>query len=169
MPDICDLILDDHEVFRRRFAELDELRGSGAGADQVAAVWSPLAELLDVHASAEEAIFYPTLLEVGVHADDETTDAIGDHNEIRDAAHAARRAAPGSDAWWQHVDDARKRNSQHMAEEERGALADLRANAPRDLRQELGNRWVAYHDAHAGGRGIEARDKEPHRYVESHR
>jgi hypothetical protein len=26
MPNICDLILDDHETFRRRFAELDEHR-----------------------------------------------------------------------------------------------------------------------------------------------
>ena len=77
--DITDLILDEHGDFRRRFVELWDLRHSGdPGA--VAVVWQPLADLLEVHASAEEEIFYPVLLQRGSdEAPEETNDAIGDH------------------------------------------------------------------------------------------
>ena len=46
---------------------------------------------LELHAAAEEEVFYPALLQVGLAAhrpagvEDETLDAIKDHNEIRDA------------------------------------------------------------------------------------
>ena len=59
MPDVIRLILDDHESFRARFAELEQLRDDPTAA---AAVWAPLAADLEVHASAEEQFFYPQLL-----------------------------------------------------------------------------------------------------------
>ncbi len=124
MPDICDLILDDHEIFRRRFAELDE--NQAAESDVLAGVWEPLGELLDRHAAAEEAVFYPRLLHRGEHAEKETDDAISDHNKIRDAVRDARGGEAGSPVWWEAVKRARRENSDHMAEEERGALADFR-------------------------------------------
>ena len=165
MPDICDLILDHHELSRRRFAELDELRS--AGADALARVWGPLADFLDLHAAAEEAVFYPELLKVGKHADDETDDAIGDHNEIRDAVASSRRLDVGSDDWWKAVQEARKQNGDHLAEEERGALADFRANTSRELRSALGADFERFCTEHAGLRGIEPTDKDPDAYIEA--
>lgn len=47
MPDICDLILDDHARFRRRFAEMDELRASGKDRAHLERGWEPPAELLE--------------------------------------------------------------------------------------------------------------------------
>lgn len=38
--------------------------------DQLHAIWEPLAALLEVHAAAEEAIFYPQLLRRGEDAED---------------------------------------------------------------------------------------------------
>ena len=46
--------------FGRRFVERWALRAPG-DTDALAAAWQPLANLLEVHASAEEGIFYPVL------------------------------------------------------------------------------------------------------------
>ena len=55
--DITALIMDDHEWFRRQFARLDD----ASDAQQLEAIWSPLATRLETHAQAEETIFYPAL------------------------------------------------------------------------------------------------------------
>jgi len=91
------------------------------------------ATLLEVHAAAEEAVFYPHLLKLGTGAGgkgsaaSEVRDGIKDHNEIRDAAADVDRQHVGSDVWWQAVIKARAVNSDHMAEED---LADFRRTAP---------------------------------------
>ena len=64
--DITQLILDDHHEQRRRFAMLEQLDPGDTAA--LAAVWSRLAVFLEVHAAAEEQIFYPELLAAGLAA-----------------------------------------------------------------------------------------------------
>lgn len=146
MPDICDLILDQHTEFRQRFADLDGMRD--AAPQELAAAWQPLADLLEVHAEAEERLFYPRLIEHGVDPMEETEDAITDHNSITDAVERAAGLDAGSDEWWEAVDRAREANSSHTAEEERGALKDFRVNAPTEVREEIGAAWLAYHRDH---------------------
>ena len=94
-PDIVRLILSDHETFRE------------------------LAAHLEVHASAEEAHFYPALLKKVDDSEDETRDAIHDHDEIREGIRRAAAAEAGSDEWWAGIQDAREANDEHLAEEER--------------------------------------------------
>ena len=163
-PDICQLILEQHAEFRRRFAELDDLRE--ADAETLAGVWEPLADLLEAHAEAEEELFYPRLLELGDEPVEETEDAITDHNDITEAVKRTRELEAGSDEWWEAVDDARAENSEHTAEEERDALADFRRNAPDELRQEIGTAWLAWHGQHADGYDREEKDLVD--YVEEH-
>jgi Hemerythrin HHE cation binding domain len=87
--DITELILDDHREQRRLFAILEQIDRADTGV--LSAIWDRLASFLELHAAAEEAIFYPVLLQVGLAAhraagvEGETLDAIKDHNEIRDA------------------------------------------------------------------------------------
>src|SRR3712207_5155961 len=101
VPDICDLILDDHEVFRRRFAELDDERRSDPAV--VSALWDVLAEHLERHAAAEEEVFYPAVLDRISDGEHEAHHAIRDHNKIRDALRQVASATPGSDEWWAGV------------------------------------------------------------------
>lgn len=162
MPDICDLILDDHETFRRRFAEMDEER---ADTEALGRLWPSLATLLDLHAEAEEEVFYPQLLKKGEDGEEETTDAIEDHNKIRDAVSEAGKAKVGSEPWWKAVEEARVQNSKHMGEEERGALADFRSNADKELRNKIGSEFVSFKERHAGGRRLEVTDKDPEDYI----
>ncbi len=53
--DITQLILDDHHEQRRLFAMLQDI--GREDADALAAVWTRLGALLDVHAAAEERLF----------------------------------------------------------------------------------------------------------------
>jgi hypothetical protein len=166
--DITDVILWQHAEQRRQFAYLDELRDQPAAV--LGAVWDRLAALLEVHAAAEELYFYPHVLEVGTgwadapDAEEETEDAIKDHNEIRDAVRAAGDHEPGSDAWWKAVTDARIANDDHMAEEERQDLADFRIHADLDLRHSIAVEFLAYEAQHPGG--VDRPDQDPDEYVE---
>lgn len=166
--DITQLILNDHETFRREFARLDELRASKAGQSELARLWQPLADLLDVHAEAEEEIFYPSLLRSDAdEAREETLDAIGDHNDIRDGVEEAKAHPVGSDPWWEAVNRAREANDEHMGEEEGEGLADFRLNSSTELRRTLGRRFRRFESDHAGTRGIEITNKDPEQYVDT--
>lgn len=165
VDDITALILDDHAAFRRGFARLDDARDE----QEMLAVWDALALHLDIHAEAEEAILYPHLVRHGDDGEDETADAIGDHNKIRDAIAEAKLHPVGSAQWWTAVGTARRENSEHLAEEEDGALPDFRRHASFELRAELGQRWLTFYGEHKNGRNLPFRDKDPQRYVHDHR
>jgi Hemerythrin HHE cation binding domain len=165
--DITQLILDDHHEQRRLFAILEQIDRSDIGA--LAAVWGRLAAFLEVHAAAEEALFYPALLRVGIAArrkagvEDETLDAIHDHNEIRDAVAEVARHSVGSDGWYTAVAGANLANGDHMAEEEREGLTDFRRLAGLRQRHELAVAFAVYEARHVTG--VEPVDKDPEAYV----
>jgi len=166
MDDITALILDDHAAFRRAFARLDDARGE----EQLTAVWESLALHLEIHAEAEERILYPHLLKRGdaETAEEETDDAIRDHNKIRDAIQAAARSKVGSDGWWKAVWEARTENSEHLAEEEDEVLPDFRKHAGMELRASLGAQWLTFYGEHPSGKGLTFRDKDPAQYIREH-
>jgi hypothetical protein len=165
--DITQLILDDHAEQRRLFAILEQIdRGNTA---VLSAVWDRLGAFLELHAAAEEEIFYPELLQVGIAAhrregvEDETLDAIKDHNEIRDAVAEVAKHAVGTDEWFQAVAGANEANSDHMGEEEREGLTDFRRLASLQRRHELAVRFADYEARNFAG--VEPVDKDPETYV----
>jgi Hemerythrin HHE cation binding domain len=167
MPDVTRLILTDHETLRRHFADLDDAQASGE-VSAIEAAWKPLADLLDLHAESEEVVFYPKLLEVGDRAEDETEDAIDDHNKIRDAVRDASQREVATDDWWEAVRRARTENSKHIAEEEREALSDFRLHADVAFRDELGRRWLEFRAARERPSEVDARDKDADEYIAEH-
>ena len=168
--DITHLILDDHHQQRRLFAILEQI--DPGDVPHLAAVWKRLPTFLEVHAETEEKIFYPALLRVGRKAgdkdgvDEETIDAIKDHNEIRDAGAAVAGKAVGSDEWIKAVAAANKANSEHMGEEEREGLTDFRRQASLELRHDLAIAFAAYETAHVTG--VKPVDKDPKAWVRDH-
>jgi hypothetical protein len=165
--DITQLILDDHHEQRRLFAILEQI--DDKDAESLGVVWGRLAAFLEVHAEAEEQVFYPMLLKLGAgvggkpSAAAETTDAIKDHNEIRDAVAEVAKHRAGSAPWRKAVADANEANGDHMAEEEREGLTDFRRHAALKLRHELAVRFVAFEARHV--LGVPAVDKNPKSYV----
>lgn len=168
--DITQLILDDHHEQRRLFAILEQVASGDTGT--LGAVWARLSAFLEVHAAAEEEIFYPQLLRVGLSAggaaaaagaEAETLDAIGDHNDIRDAIAAVTGHQAGSSGWYAAVAAVNRANGDHMAEEEREGLTDFRRRAGLQLRHELAVAFAAFEATHFAG--IPAVDKDPQDYV----
>jgi Hemerythrin HHE cation binding domain len=162
-PDIVRLILTDHETFRAWFAQLEDLRGQPQAA---AVLWGELAAHLEVHASAEEAHFYPALLQKVDDSEDETKDAVHDHDEIRQGIRRAAAAEAGSDEWWAGIQDAREANDEHLAEEERDDLPDFLRAASVEERQSLGARFVRFAEEHPWASGLDYADKDPEKFVE---
>ena len=170
--DITQLILDDHAEQRRLFSILEQM-----GTEDVEAltkVWERLAAFLDVHAEAEERFFYPELLKLGEGANDaedgtvegETTDAIEDHNKLRDAVKAVENQKVGSPGWFEAVGQANVVNSKHMGEEERQGLTDFRLNADLGMRHDLAVKFAAFEAEHITG--VKPVNKDPDAYVEKH-
>ena len=161
--DITQLILDDHHEQRRLFAILEQIDRTDTGV--LSAVWGRLASFLELHAAAEEEIFYPALLQVGLAAqraagvEGETLDAIRDHNEIRDAVAEVARHQVGTDEWYAAVAAANLANSDHMAEEEREGLTDFRRLASLQRRHELAVAFAAFEARHFAG--VTAADRDP--------
>ncbi|MEU4412905.1 hemerythrin domain-containing protein [Nocardia salmonicida] len=165
--DITELILDDHREQRRLFAILEQINRTDTGA--LSAIWDRLAAFLELHAQAEEEIFYPALLKTGIAAkrtsavEDETLDAIHDHNDIRDAVADVARHGVGTDDWYAAVAAANLANSDHMAEEEREGLTDFRRLAGLSQRHQLAVTFAAYEARNYAG--VRAVDKDPDSYV----
>jgi hemerythrin superfamily protein len=168
--DITQLILDDHAEQRRLFAQIDDIDRSDKAA--LAAIWGRLKALLDSHAEAEERFLYPRLMEIGTGGGDapskeeETEDAIEDHNEIRDTGEAVGKHPVGSNAWFEAVNACNKANSDHLAEEERQGLTDFRRHASFEERHALGVRFAQFQAEHR--LGVTPVDKDPDQWVKDH-
>ena len=167
--DITELILSDHHEQRRMFAVLDDVDPSDAAT--LGVLWTRLSTMLEVHAQAEEELFYPELLALGKrrHEDtevDETKDAIADHNDIRGGITEAAKHPVGSSDWWKGVEAAREANDDHMGEEEHEGLADFRRHVDLGTRHRIGVAFAAYEAANVDGVPIE--DKDPEEYVRDH-
>ena len=156
--EITALVLSEHEVFRREFAALED-------ADDLAAAWEALAARLEVHAVAEEELFYPRLAQETSATAEDGEAAVHDHNEIRHAAAAVSEHAVGDDTWWAAVRAAQEGNADHMAEEERDVQPPFKAGLGEDEREELGMRWLQFHDEHDGARGLSGEDADPEAVV----
>ncbi len=167
--DIVDCILADHDRQRRWFSALDEARDD---TDSLGKIWHRLKNHLEAHAAAEERFFYPRLLECGSgaldsdSAEETTEDAIGDHNDIAEAAEEADKHEVGSAKWWDCVDQCNRNNSVHLSEEERQGLTDFRRRVPAEERRKLGIRYLAFEAEHSGS--YERAEKDPDEYIEEH-
>jgi hypothetical protein len=162
--DIDVLVLSEHETFRRSFTEIEQL----TEADQLRERWSELSDQLEVHASAEEAIFYPELLQDVDDVEGETEHAVHDHNEIREACRAVDEHEVGSDPWWEAFRSAREVTADHLDEEERDMLPPFREGVAAEKRSELGMAWLEFHETHDRAKGLSGEEKDPEAYVAEH-
>lgn len=162
--DITQLILDDHHEQRRLFSILEQIDPGDVRA--LAAIWARLSAFLEIHAEAEERIFYPALLKVGEDAEHETEHAIRDHNKLRDAVAAVAKHKVGSAGWYEALAAANKENGDHMAEEEREGLTDFRRTADLATRHKLAVAFAAFEAMNF--EGVRPVQKDPKAYVAAH-
>jgi hypothetical protein len=166
--DITEVILKDHQEQRYLFSVLEQI--DRASTEQLAAIWQRLSHLLEVHARAEELFFYPSLLRHGQgeggmpDARSETTDAIHDHNEIRDAIAKVTVHQVGGADWFDAISEVNKANSDHMGEEARQGLADARRTLTLPARDALAIKFIVFEAKNING--VVPHDIDPETYVE---
>lgn len=161
--EITALVLSEHEGFRRDFAGLEEAEIGDLGA-----AWNDLAARLEVHAVAEETLFYPVLAHTRDDGAAEGVHAVYDHNEIRHAVAAVCTHEVGSDTWWEAVRATQQVNADHMAEEEREFIPSFKegtSDLQDEAREELGMRWLQFHDEHEHAQGLSGQDADPEAVV----
>ncbi len=165
--DITQLILDDHHEQRRRFAILEQIDSSAVRT--LSDIWVRLSVFLEVHAAAEEEIFYPELVRLALvpnpvsAAEAETIDAIHDHNEIRDAIAVVAGHPVGGPGWRDAVAAVNRANGDHMAEEEREGLTDFRRRVRLEARHDLAVAFAAFEARNFAG--VRPVDRDPEDYV----
>jgi nitrite reductase/ring-hydroxylating ferredoxin subunit len=160
--DITVLIEREHDSFRRQFDALDGL----SDASELQQAWAALAGLLEIHASGEELVLYPSLVRADEQTAQEAEHAVRDHNEIRHSVQAVQQHAVGSQGWWRAVRAAQEVNEDHLQEEERDVLPTFRDNVDRARREQLGQQWLAFHRDHEQAQGLTGRDTDPHSVTE---
>ena len=143
---VTDLIRLEHIWFRSQFAALEGARDDPA---TLTSLWATLSARLEVHAAAEETLFYPRLLKDDADAVEDTKDAIRDHNEIRDAIRDADGHPAGDDAWWKAVNATEHANTEHMDEEEKGPLIEFDDAASSGEQEELASAFSGFETEHA--------------------
>jgi len=147
MADITELILADHRRIRRLMEGLGDSARYGGGQDEACSltlVWRRLAGVLDIHAEAEQEIWYPALFGHSHEKDAQVREAIADHDDIREAAREAALHPVASAAWSRAVIALLRLTTDHIAREERGPLAVFARRAAPELRNELGRQWAAF-------------------------
>jgi hemerythrin superfamily protein len=111
---VTDLIADDHRNFQRLFFELEEARPPARE------MLERLVEALDVHAQAEEAVFYPAVREVSRRIDD----AEAGHEHMRALIEKTLAASPGSRDFAEALLQLKQTVVNHAMEEEGGVFMD---------------------------------------------
>lgn len=158
--EITALVMSEHDAFRRAFTGLDD-------AEDLSAAWQELVARLEVHAVAEERLFYPVLADEADTGVEDGKTAVREHNDIRHAVAAVEEQDLGSDPWWDAVGRAQQVNGDHMAEEEREFIPEFKASVDAARRDELGMEWLRIHDEHEHARGLSAEDADPQAVVDT--
>lgn len=158
--DITALVYSEHEAFRRAFADLEQAAEPGTA-------WQELADRLEVHAAAEEEVFYPLLATVADDGVEEGKSAVREHNDIRHSVDAVMDEDPQSPAWRDAVRCAQEVNAEHMAQEEREFIPDFKDNVDESHRDDLGMKWLKFHDDHERAKGLSGDDADPQAVVDA--
>ena len=111
---VTDLIAQDHRNFERLFAELEE------APPPAREILERLVQELDVHAQAEEAVFYPAVRQASRRIDD----AEAGHEHMRALIAATTAAVPGSRDFADAVLQLKEAVLNHAMEEESGVFMD---------------------------------------------
>lgn len=135
----------DHRRIRRLCASLDDAMrrlGDSGPAWMPGHVWQRLADLLQVHARAEEEICYLPMFACSPPATWRA--AIDDHDDIREVISEASLHRAGSASWWRVVHAVIAASITHLDREERGILAHCLPGLTMSRRRELGRQWLSF-------------------------
>jgi hemerythrin superfamily protein len=143
---ITDLIAQDHRTVRALFLELEPSEPSGRRS-----LLERIVTELEVHAQAEEQVFYPAVRAVSRRVDD----AEAGHMHVRALVDAAKRLDPASPEFVAGVRQLERAVLNHAAEEEGGMFLEAYRLGAAEL-ERLGGQMMELEEALKRARGQRA-------------
>ena len=121
--DALSLLTADHNRARGLFARFQSAEESGDTAQMTELASTILVEL-EVHATIEEEIFYPTVSEASEEIHDLVTEGIEEHNVVKQLGEEVKAISPEDETWAAKM-KVMIENVEHHAEEEESELWPL--------------------------------------------
>jgi hemerythrin superfamily protein len=142
MPDVVDLIIQDHRELQRLF---ETLRND---PDQRSALAPVMSTLLFAHSRAEESEVYPEASSAGGEEDVEHSQK--EHLEADQLAERLTSLDPESEEFGEVLEKLVKAVTHHLEEEEETVLPHMRERMDAAQLQTLGERFLAARAEHLG-------------------
>jgi hemerythrin-like domain-containing protein len=162
--DIIKIILHEHEEFKSEFKELENMKDK----QELNERWRKLADYLELHASAEEALFYPRAIKKVKDSKEDTKHAVKDHNEIRQTTKAVGKEEFDSKEWWKAFSEWKDATIEHLEEEEEDVIPPFEKEVSEEDRNMIGEEWRQFYSKHHHAKGLSGAEKDPEAYVEKH-
>ena len=137
MTDIIDLVLQDHRAVEKLFVELQ----AATGASDQSKLFVQIRDSLEGHASAEEKVLYPRVRKDIAEGNDESKDAIEEHDQIRESLKEVEEHEAGTELFMLAVAQLVATTKHHVGVEEAELLPDFRNNSEESEREALGLRF----------------------------
>lgn len=147
------LIAADRRHILRLFRALDDVARADEPAlarSRLSQVWARLADLLELHASAEEEICHPVLFGSGERVTAMLDAATADHDDIREVMREVALLDVGSVQWWRAVTAAERACTSHFFREEGGLLEEVCRCLEPGADSVLARQWAAFVAARRG-------------------
>ncbi|MGC4111122.1 MAG: hemerythrin domain-containing protein [Nocardioides sp.] len=142
MPDVVDLIIQDHRELQRMF---EVLKNEPSKRSALAPVMSTL---LFAHSRAEESEVYPAARDSG--GDEDVEHSQKEHLEADQLAEKVAGLDPESDEFGAALEELVHAVTHHLEEEEETVLPHMRERMDADQLQSLGERFLAARAEHLG-------------------
>lgn len=118
--DALSLLTADHNRVRGLFTRFQSAEESGETA-QMAELAATILEELEVHATIEEEIFYPTVSEASEEIHEVVVEGVEEHNVVKQLAEEVKTLSPEDETWAAKL-KVMIENVEHHAEEEESEL-----------------------------------------------
>lgn len=136
--DALELLKEDHEKVAGLFEQI-ETDEDGANQEQL---FAQIKQELDVHANAEEKVFYPRLKEIA-EMRDITFEAIEEHQEIKNLLAELETMSADDDDWEDTISELRDTVEHHVEEEEGEMFPQVREILSQEEINQLGKQLEA--------------------------
>lgn len=135
--DIFSLIKQDHQEVDGLFKQLRDAKGSRALCAQL---FTQLKEALELHAHAEEQVFYPALQEDDM-MQEMVEEALDDHQLVAELLEELATTPKGSAAWDEKIRILAENVQEHVEEEESDIFDVAHQLLSKEEAAELAERW----------------------------
>ena len=116
--DAIDMLMNDHKAVKALFKQYDKLAEADGDADEKQAIAQQICDLLTVHATVEEELFYPAAREVLGDDEDLVDEADVEHSTAKDLIAQLEGSSPGDALYDAKVKVLGEYIDHHVKEEE---------------------------------------------------